>query len=332
MKNFLPNLTHFFSTISPWVQPDEVDKASEVSTCTTDSFKSQFLHMNSATVRKRLTARSLSVSPARTIANKYALSAEGCHFKQLETIADPKSKTGCKSKIYPKNLSFDGYRSSVSSSFDRRSTSRESSDLEFDPVSSQEHSKKSEYKNEEKSQLICYKDNAKIVTIKNDSRLTKYNTFDIKVNERRGQILKYKSLDEADSKTLVKYLEPQSKISISSQDFGSDFKFTKLDRKKNKHDIITDTVDAWAKKSSKNVFSNIRNSIFKSSAPEKEVVFKPLIFGGTFPIDMPELKTEKRISKSDKGSGKLSSKPSVGVASVVREYGPPKTFSIDQPI
>lgn len=288
--------------------------------------------MNSATVRKRITARSLSISPARTIANKYALSSEGRNFKQLETVADPKSKTGCKSKIYPKSFNFnEGYRSSLSSSFEKRSSSRESSDLEFDPVLPRDPSTKAEYKNEEKSQLIYYKDNAKIVAIKNDSRLTKYNTFDIKVNERRGQILKHKSLDETGSKTLVKYQEPLGKISISSQNFDSDFRRSKADRKAKRHDIITDTVDAWAKKSSKNVFSNLKNSIFKSGASENKVVFKPLIFGGTFPIDMPELKTEKAV-QLEREAKKSSSKGNGGQASMIREYGPPKTFSIDQPI
>lgn len=316
------------------MQPDKVDKTSEVSTCTTDSFKSQFLHMNSATVRKRFTARSLSISPARTIANKYAVSAaEGCHqFKQLETVADPKSKTGCKSKIYPKSLNIEGFRSSVHSSFDRRSSSRDSSDFEVDLALAHDRGKKFEYKNEEKSQLICYKDNSKIVTIKKEANLTKYNTFDIKVNDGHGKIVKYKSFDEGDSKTLVKYLEPQSKISISAQDFASDFKLTRLDHKKGKHDIITDTVDAWAKKSSKNVFSNIKNSIFKSSTPEKEVVFKPLIFGGTFPIDVPELKTEKRMELDKDSTSRKSRKTDINQIPKVREYGPPKTFNIDQPI
>lgn len=283
--------------------------------------------MSSATVRKRLTAR--NSSPARSSTNKFVLPLEdNRNFKQLELIADPKSKTGCKSKIYPKTLSAEGFRYSRPISFDRKSSSQDSSDTEFDVTANNQY-KRFEYKNEEKSQLICYKDNVKIVAIKNDSKLTKYNTFDMKVNEKRGRIVKYKSLDDPDSKTLVKYLDPQSKISISAQDFSCDFKMSKFDRKKNRHDIITDTVDAWAKKSSKNVFSNIRNSIFKSSTPDKEVVFKPLVFGGTFPIDRPEMKSEKSF---DREREKRNSRVIMNQSPKVREYGPAKTFDIDQPI
>lgn len=283
--------------------------------------------MNSATVRKRLTAR--NSPPARSSTNKFVLPLEdNRNFKQLELVADPKSKTGCKSKIYPKTLSAEGFRYSRPVSFDRKSSSQDSSDTEFDIAANNQY-KRFEYKNEEKSQLICYKDNVKIVAIKNDSKLTKYNTFDMKVNEKRGRIVKYKSLDEPESKTLVKYLDPQSKISISAQDFTCDFKMSKFDRKKSRHDIITDTVDAWSKKSSKNVFSNIRNSIFKSSTPDKEVVFKPLVFGGTFPIDRPEMRLEKSFEREKE---RFNSRVIMNQSPKVREYGPAKTFDIDQPI
>lgn len=280
--------------------------------------------MSSAAVRKRLTARSPNLSPARFPTNKY-LTEDNRNFKQLEVVADPKSKNGCKSKIYPKSLAVEGYRCPRQSSFDRKSSSQESSDLELDS-----QFKKFQYRNEEKSQLICYKDNTKIVAIKNDTRLTKYNTFDMKVNEKRGKIVKYKSLDEPESNTLVKYLDPHSKISISAQDFTSDFKMTRFDRKKPRHDVITDTVDAWSKKSGKNVFSNLKNSLFKSSTPEKEIVFKPLVFGGTFPIDRPEVVSDKKLTGSDKD--KFSSRVNFDQSPKFREYGPPKTFNIDEPI
>lgn len=277
------------------MQPEESDKApSEVSNC----FRQRAVPMSVPNVRKRLNALSGSSNLAPD---------QG--FKQLETVADPKSKSGFKTKIYPK-----GMYSRQDSAATKRSSSRESSDLEGDCLASQR-------KCEEKSQLICYKDNVRIISYRNDSRLTKYSTFDMNVGDRRGKIAKYKSLDEP--KTLVRYLEPRSNVSISAQDFGSDFKFSR----RNKHDIITETVDAWARKSSANkgVFSNIKNTLFKNGAPGKEIVFKPLVFGGTFPIDRPEMKISEQ-------SGREKENSRVNRSPVVREYGPAKTFDIDQPI
>lgn len=161
----------------------------------------------------------------------------------------------------------------------------------------------------------------------------------MRYNDKKGKLVKYKSLDipDASTKTVVKYLEPNSKVSISAEDFDSAYRLTKFDRKKHRHDIITDTVDAWAKKGGRNVFSNIKNSLFKNSTtPEKEVVYKPLVFGGTYPIDCPVIesdsgrknepaKTEQEnINKSQNNISCQSPK--------IREYGPPRTFDIDQPI
>ncbi|RZC42229.1 uncharacterized protein BDFB_009106, partial [Asbolus verrucosus] len=258
---------NYYSSIAQ-TEPDEVEKRPpEVSTCNTIASPSS-LKLNTSTLRKRLTSR----SPVQ--------------LKSLDSVADAKTKTGFgkKTKIYPfKNRSAEDFITKCDS-FDKKNSSRDSSDLEFESNLSRKK-KNVFYKNEEKSQLICYKDNTKIIAIKNDSKLTKYNTFDMKFNDKKGKMVKYKSLDIPEPTAVVKYYDSQSNVAISAQDFNSDFKLTKFDRKKHKHDIITDTVDAWAKKSSSNVFSNIKNSIFKSNKQTKEVIYKPLVFGGTFPID-----------------------------------------------
>ncbi|KAG5880668.1 hypothetical protein JTB14_037567 [Gonioctena quinquepunctata] len=186
----------------------------------------------------------------------------------------------------------------------------DSSDLELETYVGRRRQKNVTYKNEEKSQLICYKDNDKVITIKNDSRHTKYNTFDMKSEDKKGKLVKYKSLDIPDTKAVVKYLEPNSKVSISAEDFGSNYRVSKFDRKRHRHDIITDTVDAWAKKGSKNsVFTSLKNSLFKGNS-EKEIVYKPLVFGGTYPIDCPTLdaKTRERKYSATKRDGESAKK------------------------
>lgn len=259
--------------------------------------------MSVPNVRKRLNATTTTTAAAaahNNNNNSNFLSTQP--FKQLETIADPKSKSGFKTKIYPTKMNIE--RSSPDECFT---------------------------KCEEKSQLICYKDNIKIISFKNDSRLTKYSTFDIDVaaSDRRGKIVKYKSLDEPESKNMLKYFDPHSKVSISAQDFATDFKFSRIERKRNKHDIITETVDAWARKTTttnnKSVFSNIKNTIFKTDN-NKEIVFKPLVFGGTFPIDRPEMKIDDFQREKENSRMVMNESPKM------REYGPPKTFNIDQPI
>lgn len=284
-------------------------------------------------MRKRLTSAQSPACPPDAI-----------ELQKLRNDSDSDKKSTSshnkKHKVYPyKNRSVEDFDYSKQDSLDRKSSSRESSDLEFETYVGKRRQKNVSYKNEEKSQLICYKDNTKIITIKNDSKHTRYNTFDMRYNDKKGKLVKYKSLDipDASTKTVVKYLEPNSKVSISAEDFDSAYKLTKFDRKKHRHDIITDTVDAWAKKGSRNVFSNIKNSLFKNSTTsEKEVVYKPLIFGGTYPIDCPMIETDsnkktepakikqKKISKSQSSVLSESSK--------IREYGPPRTFDIDQPI
>lgn len=226
-------------------------------------------------------------------------------------------------------------------SIERKSSSRESSDLELETYIGKRRQKNISYKNEEKSQLICYKDKRKIIATKNDSKLTKYNTFDMKCGDK-NRLVKYKSLDiPSDTKTVVKYIEPRTKLSISAEDFRADYKEPKFDRRKYRQDIIMDTVDAWARKSGKNVLLNLKNSLFCSSTEkEANVVYKPLIFGGTYPIDCPTLSTKSNRSVENSISENMMINnfaiKSTTVNSLskakLREYGPPRTFNIDQPI
>lgn len=270
--------------------------------------------------------------------NKYTL------VRELDPLAPTKTHSN-KYKVFPiKN------RSAEEFTF-QKTSSRENSDYEVEQSFTNRRPKNISYKNEEKSQLICYKNDTKIIAIKNDSKLTRYNTFDTKHPVPPGKITKYKSLDEPATKTLVKYTDKYSNVSISADDFDSDFKLTKYDQKRPKQDIIANTVDAWAKKSGKNMFSNIKNSIFKSTTvnnTDKEIVFKPLVFGGTFPIDAPtgfHEKTTGKHSQNDLMNDKITrllknyrqddlrkQRAWHRPAPVFREYGPAKSFDIDAPI
>lgn len=274
------------------MQPDQKEKPKiEVSKCLTNAPSTS----SPPTLRKRL------------------------QLKSLDSVTDSKLST----RIYAtskKNRSAEDFK---------RSSSRDSSS-DFDGEFGGDHiAKNIFYKNEEKSQLICFKDHKKIIAIKNDSsKFTKYNTFDLKLNDhRKSKIVKYKSLDSTpEPTTLVKYYDKKSNVSISAQDFHySEFKLPNYERKKApKNDIITNTVDAWAKKNSA-VFANLKNSIFKNNKPTKEVIYKPLIFGGTYPIDMPFQKVDKRQQH-------LQQIPVKREPQKFRQYGPPKTFDIDRPI
>uniref|UniRef100_A0A1Y1NKR4 Uncharacterized protein n=1 Tax=Photinus pyralis TaxID=7054 RepID=A0A1Y1NKR4_PHOPY len=100
--------------------------------------------------------------------------------------------------------------------------------------------------------------------------------------------------------------------------------------------MITNTVDSWAKKSTKNMLSNIKNSLFKGSS-DKTITFKPLIFGGTFPIDAPTgIKPIKNKANVDGYSAQMiksdSHKLLLNELPQVRKYGTPKTYDIDRPI
>lgn len=333
--------------------PKEVSK-NLLSPALSSNLSLQNTPQTSSSLRKRLTVSSPKLSPLRqrkstTEITDESLSNTVSQKDDLDKSEFESRRSGNlakKSKIYPyyKNRSAEEFWSNKNGSFDKRGSSRESSDTEYDSLV--KHNKNIAYKNEEKSQLICYKDNNKIISIKNNSKLTKYNTFDMKFNEKRGKMVKYKSLDDPEPKaTVVKYLDTQSNISISAQEFDSDFRRVKFDRRKPKHDIICDTVDSWAKKGNKsNVFSNIKSSIFKNNSQEKGIVYKPLVFGGTYPIDAP-LRIPTIITDSpEKFDEKIPSRTSVDKGNLnlrehhlyktpkVRQYGPAKSFDIDIPI
>lgn len=169
----------------------------------------------------------------------------------MQKLSSAKSDVGFLNKnykVYPtKNQSMEEFSYSRQESVEKKSSSRESSDVEIETYIGRRRQKNISYKNEEKSRLICYKDHTKVITIKNDSKHTRYNTFDMKCH-KKGKLVKYKSLDIPDTKTVVRYLEPNSKVSISAEDFNSDYRLTRFDQKKHRHDIVTDTVDAWAKR------------------------------------------------------------------------------------
>ncbi|ERL85134.1 hypothetical protein D910_02556, partial [Dendroctonus ponderosae] len=129
--------------------------------------------------------------------------------------------------------------------------------------------------------LFCRKGKSvseeKLLLLKNDSvklaSSDNYSTFDLKTS--RHKLIKFKSLDIPEFKnTTVKYVDRQSKVSISAEGFNAD--------------SLPNAVDVWARKHSKGVFNNIKNSFFHKSdrVPEK-VVYKTLVFGGTYPIDVP---------------------------------------------
>ncbi|ENN72297.1 hypothetical protein YQE_11040, partial [Dendroctonus ponderosae] len=130
--------------------------------------------------------------------------------------------------------------------------------------------------------LFCRKGKSvseeKLLLLKNDSvklaSSDNYSTFDLKTS--RHKLIKFKSLDIPEFKnTTVKYVDRQSKVSISAEGFNAD--------------SLPNAVDVWARKHSKGVFNNIKNSLFHKSdrVPEKVVYKKTLVFGGTYPIDVP---------------------------------------------
>lgn len=308
-----------------WTQHKDVEKDNtDVSKMAKMSAFTLPLH----SLRKRVTSRTTKISQDDLI-----------ELQKCKINSDDKqslTSIGKNRKIHPydnKNLEEFGFFSRKER-LDKKSSSRESSDMEIETYVGKRRQKNVSYKNEEKSTLICYKDNNKVITMKNDSKLTKYNTFDMKCTNKH-RLVKYQSLDIPNSaKTIVKYVEPQNKLSISAEDFRIDYKPSKVDRRKHCRDIITDTVDAWAKKSGKNVFLNLKNSLFCSSTDRnKEIVYKPLIFGGTYPIDCPTF-SNKIMKRSVSETTKLNSQINMKQPNIskLREYGPPRTFNIDQPI
>lgn len=174
------------------------------------------------------------------------------------------------------------------------------------------------YKNAAKSQIICYRDREKIIAIKNASSMTNYNVNTIEririkndnnVTTSGDQIVKYKNLNEAD------YAVEDAK--------DIDFSIKHLQKPKplfHKPDVISNTVDSWSSKNgSKNMFCNFKDSLFRSNAGSK-IKYKPLIFGGTYPIDAPmNLEEFNRLKKLDKSR---ESRPKIVT----------KTFDIDRPL
>lgn len=328
-----------------WTQQDDADKSTspEVSKQLTKVSSISLPTVPPMSLRKRLTSTNNSSQQRSTSPKEYSLVRD---LDPFAPIPDPsKIRTNLKnSKLFPTKKN----RSAEEFTFDRNS-SRDSSECELNNSQLNWH-KNYTFKNEERSQLICYKDNTKIIAIKNDSKFTKYNTFDMKSRDKNFKLTKYKSLDEPETKTLVKYLDKASNVSISADDFNSNFRLLKYGQRRPKHDIIVDTVDVWAKKGTKSVFSNIKKSIFKNNTQhmQKGVVFKPLVFGGTFPIDVPT-DTFLTTSKSDEkpldndtvhvekvntpiNRENLTRNKPISNKMKLREYGPAKSFDIDAPI
>jgi hypothetical protein len=84
-----------------------------------------------------------------------------------------------------------------------------------------------------------------------------------------------------------------------------------------KSDVICDTVDAWSSSRSGKLFLNLKQSLFGHTNRTERIMLiggsKPLVFGGTYPIDVPlERNIEETVNKSDK-------------------HVSPQTFDIDAP-
>lgn len=187
-----------------------------------------------------------------------------------------------------------------------------SSDSESETLLKKKHSKSVS----EEKLLLLKNDCVKIVS--NES----YATFDFKSSERKGKLMKFKSLDVPEFKnTTVKYVDRKSKVSISAEHFDM-----------SGDGGLPGAVDVWSRKYSKGMFNNLRNSFFHrgDKTPDK-VVYKTLVFGGTYPIDAP---IGPRVRNNSEGSGKgYTGRKAMGCPTPkLREYGPARTFDIDQPI
>lgn len=136
-------------------------------------------------------------------------------------------------------------------------------------------------KKENNTQLIYYKDNQLMkssISIKNGKTIT------TKLNNKKLQ----------PKKSIVKY-KAISNFELDSKDANvSTFKLTTYERNKRKQDIISNTVDAWASSSravtsrtSSNMLSSFKNSLFGHTNRHSSGYYKPLVFGGTYPIDAP---------------------------------------------
>lgn len=322
--------------VPSWMQREVVEETETKVSTRSSNLSTALSHDTKVgtSVRKRLTSPKNKASSAKYSLLQYNKSSS----ENMHSGSDSEGKMKMhkrKYKVYPfKNRSAEEFRFNRMEYSTRKSSSVDSSDCEFD-INAACKKKDVSYTSEEKSQLISFRDNStKIIAIKNDTKITKYNTFNLKPNER-NKLIKYKSLDEPASRTIVKYRDNHSDISIAAHDFDLNFKLAKFGQK-HKHDIITSTVDSWAKKDTKtSLLSNLKNSIFKSNS-EKSVVFKPLVFGGTFPIDSPLSEGESlslsRALKSATKSKSENHKMMLNDPPKMRAYGAPKTFDIDRPI
>lgn len=84
-----------------------------------------------------------------------------------------------------------------------------------------------------------------------------------------------------------------------------------------KSDVICDTVDAWSNSRSGKLLLNLKQSLFGHMNRTERMLLiggsKPIVFGGTYPIDMPlERNVEETVNKCDK-------------------HVSPQTFDIDAP-
>lgn len=108
--------------------------------------------------------------------------------------------------------------------------------------------------------LLYFSDKNKVIAVKD-------NTF---ISNEENKIVEYR----------------HTNFSLKAKKIIDDLTVNKLIKNPlvSKRDIINDTVDAWAKTS--------RNTHFKHRLYQDRygrVRYKPLIFGGTYPIDVPEL-------------------------------------------
>lgn len=107
--------------------------------------------------------------------------------------------------------------------------------------------------------------NDKIVAIKDDA-IVKYN------------------YDSDEGNKIVEYRH--TNFSLKAKKIIDDLTVNKLIRNPlvSRRDIINDTVDAWARTTNS---GSLRKRLYEDRYGR--VRYKPLIFGGTYPIDVPEL-------------------------------------------
>jgi hypothetical protein len=72
-----------------------------------------------------------------------------------------------------------------------------------------------------------------------------------------------------------------------------------------KSDVICDTVDAWSNTRSGKLFFNLKQSLFGHMNRTERMLLiggsKPLVFGGTYPIDVPlEMNLDETVSNNDR--------------------------------